>query len=174
MEDNKKITKGTLIWSIISGILLVLIGFVGLFISPLKTAYNVTWAFGFISVFTGAYGMAASFTLKKQGVDMWWMMLIQGIAGFIIGIYLMTSPIITEVLIIKFSGWYIIGFGIARLISSRESWGIVLLKIFFGVSLIVYPGFFFIWGFILLFSLFIMNGIYTVYTSLVKLKSENY
>ncbi len=173
-SNTKKITKTTLIWGIISGILLAAVGFIGLFINPLGVAVSTVWAFGFITVFTGAFGLIASFKLKKQSHPLWWALLIQGISGIGLGIYLMTSPIITEVILIQFSGIYLIVFSIARLITSREDWFFIILKIIFGISMIAYSGFFLVWGFIVLFTIFIINGLYSAYVSFSRIKNKQY
>ncbi len=171
-SNMRKVTKTSLVWGIISGFLLALIGFVGLFINPLQVAMSTVWAFGFITVFTGAFGLISSFKLKQQGSNLWWALLIQGIAGIILGFYLMSSPIITEALLIQFSGIYLIVFSIARLLVSREDWPFIILKIIIGIVMIAYTGFFLVWGFALLFSIFLVNGIYSAYTSYKMLKKS--
>ncbi len=172
MNNNTYKRKTSLIWGMINGFILAIIGFIGLFINPLTVAIGTVWAFGFLTVFTGVFGLVASFKLKKQGVNLWWLLLIQGISGIILGSYLMSSPIITEAYLIQFSGIYLIIFSIARLLTTKEDWFFVILKVLFGISMIAFTGFFLIWGFALLFSIFLVNGAYTIYTNYKILKKS--
>ncbi len=172
ITKEKQITKPALIWGIISGILLATIGFIGLFINPIQVAISTVWAFGFITLFTGVFGIISSFNLKARKVNVWWVLLIQGISGIILGIYLMTSPIITEIILIQFAGIYLIVFNIMRLIVTREDFAFVLLKIIIGVAMTINTGFFLVWGFVALFILFLVNGIYSAFMNAKLLKNS--
>jgi uncharacterized membrane protein HdeD (DUF308 family) len=55
----------------------------------------------------------------------WWLVLLEGLAALIIGIYLITSPIETTVILIRMLGWYWLFVGIFTLVTilmDRTDW----------------------------------------------------
>ncbi len=162
--------KSTLIFNIISGFLLLIIGITGLFFKPLQTAYSVTWAFGFIFMVSGIATAISSFTLKKQEIKQWWLILVQGIATAFIGFYLMRYTLLEVTTLVYLFGIFLISFTIVKIIATREDWIFTLLQFILGWLMIAKPVFFTAWGYITIFIIFIINGIYTIYISLKILK----
>ena len=78
---------------------------------------------------TSSVPMSAEQTL---GIP-WWVVLLQGIFSFIIGLFLLISPGVTTVVLIQFLGfyWLISGiFGIVSIFIDRALWG---WKLFMGI-----------------------------------------
>jgi uncharacterized membrane protein HdeD (DUF308 family) len=76
----------------------------------------------------------------------WWVVLIQGIAAIIIGIFLLINPRITTVVLVQFLGvyWLIIGIiDIVRIFIDSTMWGWKLFSgligILAGIAIIQYP-----------------------------------
>lgn len=76
----------------------------------------------------------SSYTVERRNPGShWWLVLIQGIAAIILGIFLLTQPLATIQSIVLFLGFYWLFSGIFTLISllwNREQWG---LKVFTGI-----------------------------------------
>jgi uncharacterized membrane protein HdeD (DUF308 family) len=47
----------------------------------------------------------------------WWLVLLEGLAALIIGIYLITSPIVSTILLVSILGWYWLIVGIFTIVS---------------------------------------------------------
>jgi uncharacterized membrane protein HdeD (DUF308 family) len=76
----------------------------------------------------------------------WWLVLLQGIAGVIIGLLLLTYPAKTTVFLVQFLGiyWFVSGiFGIISLFIDSSHWGwklfAGLLGIFAGILILQHP-----------------------------------
>ncbi len=76
----------------------------------------------------------------------WWLVLIQGIAGVIIGLLLLINPLKTTVFLVQFLGiyWFVSGiFGIVSIFLDKSMWGwklfAGLLGIFAGVLILQHP-----------------------------------
>lgn len=82
--------------------------------------------------------MTAQATLSKSEQSMipWWLVLIQGIAAILIGLFLLISPATTTFVIIQFLGfyWLISGiFGIISIFFDRRMWGWKLIAGLLGI-----------------------------------------
>ena len=73
--------------------------------------------------------MTMAVTHPKQS-DIWWLFLLQGAAGIILGLMLLTAPGLTTVALVTFLGyyWLIMGFGVLLLAE-----GIALIVLAFRV-----------------------------------------
>jgi uncharacterized membrane protein HdeD (DUF308 family) len=76
----------------------------------------------------------------------WWLVLIQGIAGVIIGLLLLINPLRTTVFLVQFLGiyWFVSGiFGIVSIFLDKSQWGwklfAGLLGILAGILILQHP-----------------------------------
>ncbi len=156
---NSNVKKSTLVWSALYAMLLIIIGVNGLFYNSLKAAYSLTWAFGLILLILGITSAISSFEFKSREVKNWWVILVQGILIAILGGYLMSSPLLEAAILIYIYGIVLIVHGISQLISDRSHWPASVLKIILGILVMSYTGWFFLWAYLVIFSIFIVEGI---------------
>jgi len=83
---------------------------------------------------------------EKTGHISWWLVLLEGLAALIVGIYLLISPITTAVILVAILGWYWLVSGILTLVSlfrdKRDGiWGAVggILGVLAGIAIIENP-----------------------------------
>ena len=75
-------------------------------------------------------------TSERNQIVPWWLVLIEGIAAIIVGIFLFTRPAATMILIVQFLGIYWLVSGIFTLVSlfwNRSVWGWKLFSGFLGI-----------------------------------------
>jgi uncharacterized membrane protein HdeD (DUF308 family) len=90
--------------------------------------------------------MAEATMTSEERLVPWWVVLIEGIAAIIIGIFLLINPRITTVVLIQFLGiyWFIVGIiDIVRIFMDSTMWGWKLFSgiigILAGIAIIQYP-----------------------------------
>ncbi len=168
---NSKIKKSTMVWSAVYAILLLFIGINGLFYKPLQTAYNLTWAIGLMLLVLGIGSAIGSFEFKSREVKNWWFILVQGILISILGVYLMTSPLLETAILIYIYGIVLIVHAISQLITDRSHWPASVLKLILGILVVSYTGWFFLWAYISIFTIFVIEGIILFIFSIKALRN---
>lgn len=90
--------------------------------------------------------MAVAETAEKELASFWWLVLLRGIAALILGIFLISSPGMTTVVLITFVGAYWLVDGIFSLVGmfvDRRAWGLKLalglLGILAGIYVLRHP-----------------------------------
>ena len=90
--------------------------------------------------------MAEATMTSEERLVPWWVVLIEGIAAIIIGIFLLINPRVTTVVLIQFLGiyWFIVGIiDIVRIFMDSTMWGWKLFSgiigILAGIAIIQYP-----------------------------------
>ncbi len=162
---KRKVTKSSLILSIISGVMFTILGILGLFYKPLVAAFIIGQVFGLILMFMAVSVFILSLTSKKQGVKEWYLFTILGVLSFISGIIFYNSPIIDTYYLVIITAIFFLWHGIIKLFTNREDWPVSLLLIILSILMLVYPAYFLVWGYITLFILFVINGVLTIFHS---------
>lgn len=116
--------------------------------------------------------MTTSEAMGRSAIP-WWLVLIQGIAGIIIGVLLLTNPAATTVIIIQVIGiyWLIAGiFEIVAIFIDRSGWGWKLFSgiigILAGVAIIQHP----LWSAVLVpATLILVMGIFGIIMGITNL-----
>jgi uncharacterized membrane protein HdeD (DUF308 family) len=132
----------------IRGAAAILFG-IGAFLWPGITLAVLVLLFGAYSLVDGIFAVIAGIAARKEQ-ERWWMMVLEGLAGIIIGVITFVYPGVTAlVLLYLIAAWSIITgvFEIAAAIRLRQEiegeWLLILagiLSIIFGVLLVVLPG----------------------------------
>lgn len=113
--------------------------------------------------------MEVKFTRTKWGA------ILGGILSIILGILLFANYNTAPLTITVFVGWMLTIFGIVSLISAATNWNVLLstadlynglISLLFGVLILMAPGFFVAWIFILL-------GFYIIFAGFAQLTSAN-
>lgn len=167
------INKSVLILNLITGILLAIVGIVGLFFEPLKTAYSVSWAIGFVMIITAFSVVVAAFSAKKASVKNWWVLIIQGIGIGILGGYLITYPLAETVMIVYIYGIVLMVSSLINIFMTREQWVLTILYFILGLGITINPVLFTLGAYIAIFTTFILNGIFSAYLSLKLLLKKH-
>ena len=132
----------------IRGVAAILFG-IGAFLWPEITLTVLVLLFGAYALVDGIFAVIAGIAARKQQ-ERWWMMILEGIAGIIIGVLTFLYPSITALVLLFFiAAWAIVtgAFEIAAAIRLRREiegeWLLILagiLSIIFGVLLVILPG----------------------------------
>lgn len=173
-QIDENTSTGYLIFNIIYGILIAGIGISGLFFDHLQAALTTSYFFGFLIMFVGIAWIFSAFGVKGQGDKKWWLLLISGIAGIFVGVWLLKYPIKEFLTLVYVFGIYLVAMSIVRLIQTREQWGLTILYAIMGVIIAMYPGWFTVWAYIMIFILFIFNGVFTIYISIKTLNTKRH
>lgn len=113
--------------------------------------------------------MEVKFTRSKWGT------ILGGVLAIVLGILLFANFNTAPLTITIFVGWALVIFGIASLISAATNWSVLLstadlynglISLLFGVLILMAPGFFVAWIFILL-------GFYIIFAGFAQLTSAN-
>jgi uncharacterized membrane protein HdeD (DUF308 family) len=131
-------------WSLLArGIIAVLFGLVALFL-PRLTLLVLVYIFGAFALVEGIIAIYLSFQERRMQTN-WWMLLLSGIAGVILGILVFIWPGITSlVLLYLIAAWAIIT-GIIELVAAFTTgmgWVLALagaLSILLGIVLLARP-----------------------------------
>lgn len=90
--------------------------------------------------------MAVAELTQKEGASLWWLVLLRGIAALLVGIFLLTSPAMTTVVLITFIGaWWLVDgvFSLVGMFVNRTAWGLKLalgiLGILAGIYVLRHP-----------------------------------
>jgi len=132
----------------IRGVAAILFG-IGAFVWPGITLAVLVLLFGAYALVDGIFAVIAGISVRKEQ-ERWWMMLLSGLAGIVIGIVTFLSPGITALVLLYFiAAWSIVtgAFEIAAAIRLRKEiegeWLLALAglaSLIFGILLVVLPG----------------------------------
>ena len=132
----------------IRGIAAILFG-VGAFLWPDLTLAVLVLLFGAYTLVDGVFAVIAGIAARKEQ-QRWWMMILEGLAGIVVGILTFVIPGITAlVLLYLIAAWSIVTgvLEIAAAIRLRKEikgeWVLILAgiaSVIFGVILILFPG----------------------------------
>ena len=136
-------------WMILlRGILAILFG-IAAFIWPGLTIEVLVLLFGAYALVDGIFAVIAGISVRKQE-ERWWMMILEGLAGIILGVMTFLWPDITALVLLYFiAAWSIMtgAFEIAAAIRLRKEiegeWMLGLAgiaSIIFGILLVILPG----------------------------------
>lgn len=98
---------------IIRGILAILFGLFAL-LMPGVTLHLFIMAFGAFAVLDGLFSIIFSFTKIKEEHN-WWYLLLQGALSLLIGLLVLRSPFLTEVLIVIYIAIWMIAIGVLEI-----------------------------------------------------------
>ncbi|HVP20892.1 MAG TPA: HdeD family acid-resistance protein [Anaerolineaceae bacterium] len=118
------------------------------FVYPADTIYALVIVFGIYALVDGVLAVIDSFQIR-EAFDQWWVVLLEGLAGILVGILAFTKTVVTaEALLFVIAFWAIFT-GIMEIIAAiyfrREidnEWLLILsgiLSVILGVLLVVYP-----------------------------------
>jgi len=120
-----------------------------LFVFPKPALMVLVYFFGAFAVTEGILVTAAGVNLSGYNVKDWWVVLLQGIAGIIIGIVTFFTPNITWTVLLAFIAAWAIVTGILEIVAGirmrkviKDEWELILggiLSIVLGVLLVVFP-----------------------------------
>ena len=133
-------------WAILlSGILALAFGII-IFAWPLMVVGLLITFFGAFALFGGALGVIWSLFMIKK-VKHWWIVLIEGILGIIIGILVFVWPMSSTIFLVYFIGAWLIVTGITAIAQGstlRDSLRIVMgiLGLFIGIFVLFRPPFY--------------------------------
>jgi uncharacterized membrane protein HdeD (DUF308 family) len=130
------------------GVLGILFGIVA-FVWPGATQAALILVFGANVFVDGIFAVAAGIGMRKQ-IDRWWLLVLEGAAGIILGVLTFSSPDTTALVLLLFiAAWSIFTgiFEIATAVRIRtmiaNKWLLIIsgvVSIVFGILLIVQPG----------------------------------
>src|SRR5262245_26573161 len=130
------------------GVLGILFG-IGAFVWPGLTLAALILVFGAYAFADGIFALIAGIGKRRQ-LSLWWLVLLEGMAGIILGVLTFRSPDITALILLSFiAAWSIITgiFEIATAVRLRKlipnEWLLIVsgvVSIIFGILLIAQPG----------------------------------
>ncbi len=98
-------------WYIAGGVLDLLLGIL-LFRNPVMTATVIPIVIGFWAIFAGIVMGVASFDMKKEGAERWWLALLGGALSVIFGFLIVRNPLQGAVTITTLIGIQVLILGI--------------------------------------------------------------
>ena len=126
----------------------ILVG-IGAFVWPGATLAALVIVFGAYVFVDGIFAVVAGIGMRRQ-LSLWWLVLLEGVAGIILGVLTFRSPDTTALILLSFiAAWSIITgiFEIATAVRLRKmipnEWLLILsgvVSIIFGALLIAQPG----------------------------------
>lgn len=132
----------------IRGIAAILFG-IAAFLLPGVTLAVLVLLFGAYSLVDGIFAIIAGFVMRREQ-ERWWMMVLEGVAGIIVGVLTFVWPAITALILLYFiAAWAVVtgAFEIAAAIRLRREiegeWLLILAgvaSILFGILLVALPG----------------------------------
>lgn len=132
----------------IRGVAAILFG-IGAFLWPGLTLTVLVLLFGAYALVDGVFAVIAGIVMHREQ-ERWWMMILEGLVGIIVGVLTFVWPVITALVLLYFiAAWAIVtgAFEIAAAIRLRKEiegeWALGLAglgSIIFGILLMVLPG----------------------------------
>ena len=130
------------------GVLGILFG-IGAFVWPGATLAALVLVFGAYVFVDGIFAVVAGIGMRRQ-LSLWWLVVLEGVAGIILGLLTFGSPDITALVLLTFiAAWSIIT-GIFEIVTAlrlrkliENEWLMILsgvVSIIFGILLIAQPG----------------------------------
>jgi uncharacterized membrane protein HdeD (DUF308 family) len=106
--------EGSARWILIGGAVVALILGVLALYNPTGFVIAIAFLIGIWAFVLGLFQVFAGFA--SRGTPYWWLTLIAGIIGIIVGLYIMTQPIAGSIVLVWVLGIYAIVFGIERIV----------------------------------------------------------
>lgn len=133
---------------VIRGVLAIIFGLIAL-LSPGIALLAIIFVFAAYAIVDGIVALVVGFQEHNRN-NRWWLLVLEGVAGIIVGILAFSWPGITSLVLLYLVAWWAIITGIMEIVAafmlrdaiSRE-WLLALagiLSIIFGILLIVNPG----------------------------------
>lgn len=132
----------------VRGVAAVIFGILAL-IWPGQALLALVLLFGAYALVDGMFAVVAGFASRRT-FDRWWAVLLEGIAGIILGVLVFIWPNITALVLVYLIGAWAIITGIFEVIAAIQfrrvitgEWAMILgglLSIVFGILLFVFPG----------------------------------
>ena len=133
---------------IVRGVLALVFGLFA-YLNPAITMKILLIFFGIFIFIEGLLAIVGSIAGRKYS-DIWWLVLLEGIAGVIIGVITFTRPAVTGMVLIVFVALWAIWSGLFRIITAirlrkelDSEWLLIfggIISILFGVMLFAHPG----------------------------------
>jgi uncharacterized membrane protein HdeD (DUF308 family) len=130
------------------GVLGILFGIVA-FVWPESTLAVLVLVFGAYVFVDGIFAVVAGIGMRGQ-MDRWWLLVLEGVAGIILGLLTFRSPDITALVLLTFVAVWSILTGILEIATAvrvrtmiENEWLLILsgvVSIIFGILLLVFPG----------------------------------
>ena len=118
-------------------------------VAPAATIAVLVFTFAVFAVLSGVLAVAGAFMIRTQS-DHWWVWLLQGLAGIVLGVLTFRSPGITALVLLLFIAANAIVVGVLEVVTAirvrkeieGEGWIIAagIASILFGALLIARPG----------------------------------
>ncbi len=118
------------------------------FVSPGATILALVLVFGIYAVVDGGLAVIAAFQMRGA-VDRWWVVLLEGLAGIVVGIIAIVYPQITAGALLLLIAFWAVFTGIMEIIAAirlrreiNNEWSLILagvLSVILGVILVAYP-----------------------------------
>ncbi len=118
------------------------------FISPGPTILALVLVFGIYAVIDGILAVIAAFQMRG-GVDRWWIVLLEGLAGVVVGVIALVYPQITAGALLLLIAFWAAVTGILEIVAAirlrreiNKEWSLILggiLSVILGIILVVYP-----------------------------------
>src|SRR5262245_49816124 len=134
--------------TLLRGVVWILFGLV-VFAMPGISLVTLTLLFGFFAFADGVANVVSAFGGRKENAN-WWMLLLAGIAGIVIGVLTFLTPGITVLLLLMYIAFWAIATGVLELMTAiklrkeieGEFWLALagVASILFGAFIIARPG----------------------------------
>ena len=132
---------------LVRGLLAILFGILTL-IWPASTTLTLVLLFGAYALMDGTFAVAAGIA-SYRNFDRWWAVVLEGVAGIVIGMLTFFWPNITALVLLYFIAVWAIATGIFEIAAAIEfrnvvsgEWAMILsglLSVLFGILLFVFP-----------------------------------
>ncbi len=101
---------------VVRGVLAILLGIFAL-TWPLQTVAALVLAFGAVALIDGIFSIATAFAGRKLTED-WWVLLVQGLFGMLVGIVTVLNPAATAVVLLIAIAVWAIGLGLLQIVAA--------------------------------------------------------
>jgi uncharacterized membrane protein HdeD (DUF308 family) len=150
MEDKTMLEKISRNWWLyaLRGVVAIIFGIVA-FARPEQALQALVLVFGAYALVDGIFAMFAGIAFRRY-FERWWAVLLEGVAGVVIGLLTFFWPNITALALLYFIGAWALITGVFEIVTAIQlrrvitgEWMLILgglLSILFGVLLFVFPG----------------------------------
>ena len=129
------------------GVAAILFGVLA-FISPGTTILALVIVFGIYAIIDGVLAVIAAFRIRKV-VDQWWVVLLEGLAGILVGIIALVYPNVAAGALLLLIAFWAVFTGLMEIIAAirlrreiNNEWSLILsgiLSVILGIILLVFP-----------------------------------
>lgn len=135
------------VW-LLRGVAAILFGIIA-YVAPAATVLALVIVFGIYAIVDGVLAVVTAFQIREVAKH-WWVVLLEGLAGILVGIVALVYPIVTAGALLILVAFWAVFTGIMEIIAAirlraviSNEWLLVLTGIFsviLGVILVVFPG----------------------------------